>query len=179
MDLPVNVYDTPYMLADGIYPEWSVFAKTIEKPLGNKRKNYSKQQESSRKDVERCFGVLQARWRILDTPSRLWSAYKMDKVMHACIIMHNMIVEDEREPREMDRFSFLFDTRNQPGGVPRFTVSRPPPMGRSNTIERRIVQTSKLRDTRVHTRLQEDLVEHLWRVQGNIERHLLVDSIKK
>ncbi|KAE9088622.1 hypothetical protein PF002_g21316 [Phytophthora fragariae] len=26
-----------YTINDGIYPEWSVFAKTIEKPLGNKR----------------------------------------------------------------------------------------------------------------------------------------------
>ncbi|KAG3108936.1 hypothetical protein PI124_g14439 [Phytophthora idaei] len=94
-----NSYDTPYMLADGIYPEWSVFAKTSEKPIDNKRKNYSKHQEGCRKDVEWTFGVLQARWRILDTPCQLWSPVKMDKVMHACIIMHNMIVEDERDLR--------------------------------------------------------------------------------
>ncbi|ETP03402.1 hypothetical protein F441_19628 [Phytophthora nicotianae CJ01A1] len=156
-----NSYDTPYMLADGIYPEWSVFVKSIEKPIDKKRKNYSKHQEGCRKDVERTFGVIQARWRILDTPCELWSTAKMDKVMHACIIMHNMIVEDERHLRDSDRIDFLFDVRNQPGGLPEFTVSRPARASGHDTIEQLIVHTSKLRNARAHVRLRDDLIEHL------------------
>eukprot|EP00644_Phytophthora_capsici_P002357 jgi/Phyca11/105696/e_gw1.11.839.1 len=111
-----NTYDMPYFLADGIYPEWCVFVKSIEKPLGNKRKLFAKYQEANRKDVERCFGVLQARWRILDIPCRLLSPIKIEKVMKTCIILHNMIVEDERELQDGDTFNYLFEEQNQPDG---------------------------------------------------------------
>ncbi|XP_042968395.1 uncharacterized protein LOC122301247 [Carya illinoinensis] len=54
-----NDYTMGYYLADGIYPKWRTFVKTIPSPRGNKKKNFVKAQESARKDVERAFGVLQ------------------------------------------------------------------------------------------------------------------------
>ena len=48
-----------------------------------------------RKDVERCFGVLQARFAILQNPSRFWSMDVITNIMFACCIIHNMIIEDE------------------------------------------------------------------------------------
>ncbi|XP_047978831.1 uncharacterized protein LOC125220727 [Salvia hispanica] len=53
-------------------------------------------QESARKDVERAFGVLQSRWVIVKGPARFWYKEVIADVMYACIIMHNMIVEQER-----------------------------------------------------------------------------------
>jgi hypothetical protein len=53
-------YTMGYYLADGIYPNWSTFVKTIPRPLGAKRKYFARKQESTRKDVERAFGVLQS-----------------------------------------------------------------------------------------------------------------------
>ena len=38
-------YDTCYWLADGIYPEYPCFVKTISHPVGNKSKNFAKVQK--------------------------------------------------------------------------------------------------------------------------------------
>nr|XP_043635130.1 uncharacterized protein LOC122606231 [Erigeron canadensis] len=54
-------YKKAYYLADGIYPEWSMFVKSFSCPQDEKRKKFKKYQESARKDVERAFGVLRGR----------------------------------------------------------------------------------------------------------------------
>jgi hypothetical protein len=67
-----NWYSTCYYLADGIYPEWAAFMKTIPLPQLDKNKLFTKFQEGERKDVERAFGVLQSRFSIVRHPARLW-----------------------------------------------------------------------------------------------------------
>lgn len=47
-----------YYLADGIYPDWKVFVKTLSQPTSNKAKHFCQRQEGVRKCVERVFGVL-------------------------------------------------------------------------------------------------------------------------
>ena len=59
------VYEFPYYLADGIYPQWTTFVKIIQNPQTEKEAHFSTKQEGYRKDVERCFGILQARWSII------------------------------------------------------------------------------------------------------------------
>jgi hypothetical protein len=49
-------YSQYYLLVDGIYPQWSCFVQTIHSAQDEKRAHYSKMQESTRKDIERCFG---------------------------------------------------------------------------------------------------------------------------
>jgi len=88
-------YTMGYYLADEIYPNWSTFVKTIPRPLGAKRKYFPSKQESARKDVERAFGVLQSRFAIVRGPVRYWDEETLANIMKACIIMHNMIIEDE------------------------------------------------------------------------------------
>lgn len=61
-------YDRYYLLTDGIYPEWSCFVQSIHLPQDEKRIHFAERQEAVRKDVERCFGVLQARFAILQNP---------------------------------------------------------------------------------------------------------------
>ena len=75
---------------------WPVFIKSMEKSQGLKNQHFRKCQEACRKEVERAFGVLQARWRTINTPCRLWSSESMAIVMKSCIILHNTIVEDQR-----------------------------------------------------------------------------------
>ncbi|KAL5790551.1 hypothetical protein ACOSQ2_005439 [Xanthoceras sorbifolium] len=90
-------YNTGYYLADGIYPKWSTLVQTIHDPQGPKKRLFTMKQEACRKDVERAFGVLQSRFAIVKGPARFWNKHVLHDIMSSCIIMHNMIVEDERD----------------------------------------------------------------------------------
>ncbi|XP_015697120.1 uncharacterized protein LOC107305094 [Oryza brachyantha] len=94
-----------YYLADGIYPSWATIVKSIQMPQGNKRKYFAKAQEADRKDVEQAFGVLQSRFAIVRGSARFWDTKTLGQIMRACIIMNNMIVEDERD----DDFDLDYD----------------------------------------------------------------------
>lgn len=47
-----------YYLADGIYPNWAIFNKTITTGLPLKERAYVSVQEAMRKDIESAFGVI-------------------------------------------------------------------------------------------------------------------------
>ena len=99
VDYSINGHDYTmgYYLADGIYPSWATFVKTIPHPQGNKRKYFARAQEAVRKDVERAFGVLPSRFAIVRGPARFWDDITLGYIMKACVIMHNMIIKDEGE----------------------------------------------------------------------------------
>lgn len=67
-----NQYNTGYYLADKIYPEWTVFVKSISLPITEKDKLFAKHQEGKRKDIKRAFGVLRRRFSMLKQPARLY-----------------------------------------------------------------------------------------------------------
>eukprot|EP00267_Zea_mays_P051534 XP_020404495.1 protein ALP1-like [Zea mays] len=90
-----HAYNFRYYLADGIYPNWPTFVKAIRHPYEEKKVYFTQMQESCRKDIERAFGVLQARWAVLRGPAYGWDRNRLTEIITACIIMHNMIVEDE------------------------------------------------------------------------------------
>lgn len=50
-----------YWLVDDIYPRPPIFLQAIPNPVGKAESYFSKCQEEIRKDVERVFGVLQAK----------------------------------------------------------------------------------------------------------------------
>jgi hypothetical protein len=45
--------------------------------------------------VQQVFGVLQSRFAIVCGPVRYWDEETLANIMKACIIMHNIIIEDE------------------------------------------------------------------------------------
>jgi hypothetical protein len=91
-----QTYNMGYYLTDGIYPEWSASVKIVPHPTDMKKQYFTKVQESARKDIERAFGVLQARWGVIHGPAYGWDRQHLSDIMTGCIIMHNMIVEAER-----------------------------------------------------------------------------------
>jgi hypothetical protein len=64
--------------------------------MKKKTKRFARMQEATWKDVERGFSVIQAWWAIVYHPARTWSLKTMHEVMICCVIMHNMIADDER-----------------------------------------------------------------------------------
>ncbi|CAL2229044.1 unnamed protein product [Prunus armeniaca] len=89
-----TVYSSAYYLADGIYPRWTTFVKRIPNPQLEKEKSFAAFQEGYRKDVERCFGNVQARWEIIRGATRMFDEDVLRSIMMTCIILHNMIVAD-------------------------------------------------------------------------------------
>ena len=118
-----------------------------------------KGQEAKRKDEERA---LQARFNIVRRPARSWSMKILQKIMTTCVILHNMIVEDEGELAEE-----AIDLNVVPGA----SIALPPGVQKATNnnpcfddIRRR---NSAIRDHWVHTQLKNDLIEHIWERCGN------------
>ncbi|XP_012829152.1 PREDICTED: uncharacterized protein LOC105950347 [Erythranthe guttata] len=76
-----NNYHMSYYLADGIYPSWATFVKTISAPISLKANHFAQAQEAARKDVERAFGVLQARYNIVRGLARFWDEETLANIM--------------------------------------------------------------------------------------------------
>ncbi|XP_062186025.1 uncharacterized protein LOC133889569 [Phragmites australis] len=146
-------YTIGYYLADDIYPQWATFVKTIPQPLGNKRKYFAKAQEAVRKDVERAFGVLQSRFAIVRGPAQFWDKDTLRQIMIACVIMHNMIVEDERDEDEQMQYEYAGQLVRP---TPREVRNRTP------ELHDFLQAHNNIRNRETHSQLQEDLVEHLW-----------------
>ena len=89
-------YNIGYYLVNDIYIDFATYVKTISMPQEEKRKLFSQWQESTRKDVERAFGVFQSWFAIIHGPTCLWDAHTIKNIIYACIILHNMIIENER-----------------------------------------------------------------------------------
>jgi hypothetical protein len=92
-----NQYNQGYYLADGIYPEWAIFVKSISMPINDKDQEFANHQEGEREDIEQAFGVLRRRWCILKRPAHLHDKKQLENIIQACIILDNMIVEDEKK----------------------------------------------------------------------------------
>ncbi|XP_009120498.3 protein ALP1-like [Brassica rapa] len=150
-------YDLGYYLADGIYSKWATFIQSIRLPQGPKPCLFAKRQEFVRKDVERVFGVLQARFAVVRNPSNLWDKNKLGNIMRACIILHNMIVENEQD-------SYLRTSEFQQGedDDPSFVVRR------TTNIRTTLGRRADVRDTAGHLQLKEDLIEHIWDKYGHL-----------
>ena len=100
----------PYFLVDGIYPKWAIFAKPLSVPVNEKEARYTKCQEAVRKDIERCFGVLQARFHALRGERKEWRKSDIVLMGQACVILHNMIID-------MGKRGLLASERDESGRV--------------------------------------------------------------
>uniref|UniRef100_A0A0D3CY29 DDE Tnp4 domain-containing protein n=1 Tax=Brassica oleracea var. oleracea TaxID=109376 RepID=A0A0D3CY29_BRAOL len=150
-------YHLAYYLTDGIYPKCATFIQSIPIPQGPKAVLFAQRQEAARKDVERAFGVLQARFANVKNPVFSWDKVKIGKIMRACIILHNMIVENERDDyTQYDVLDFQQGEGNGSSHVD-LTYSTDIPTNIANQMGVR----TRIRDRQAHQQLKGDLVEHI------------------
>ncbi|CDF32582.1 unnamed protein product [Chondrus crispus] len=167
----------PYYLGDGIYPSWAIFMKTIKDNTAKKEEAFAKAKEAIRKDIERAFRVLVARFHILQNPSRLWKGSDVSNVMVACIILHNMIVESRRDNYQSgmaslqhfsealamfaagQSFTWEFESAT------RYLLGSELPTGMASIVSSRHSRITSKVD---HFSLKRDLIEHIWNAHGSV-----------
>ena len=101
-------FNQTWITVDGIYPRWSRFVRGIKKPVSDLQRKYTKWQESTRKDIERAFGVLKGTFQFVARPIQLHDLTDISNRMICCLILHNIIVCD----RVMGEVAVRYDPSN-------------------------------------------------------------------
>ncbi|XP_057786477.1 uncharacterized protein LOC131003925 [Salvia miltiorrhiza] len=148
-----------YYLCDGIYSKWSCFVKSPSTNPNEAR--FKKMQESIRNDVERAFGVFQACWGIIPSPTRGWYVEHLKDIMMCCITLHNMIVEDEGERATNWRDD---DAGHGVSSSDSTESAQATPV----CFEQYVQRDSLLRDMQIQAQLQNYLIEHVWAHFGSL-----------
>lgn len=138
--------------------------------------NYARKHEAVRKDIERLFGVLQKRFHILFHPCRQWSKEMMAIVVAACLVLHNMIVEDEYEDDLVDETDY--ERKQNRVEVACLSISQPLDGSRDPhdaddddaeplyDLHGFVEMVNRIRDEDNHLKLQRDLINHLWALKA-------------
>jgi hypothetical protein len=92
--IDVHEFTKLFVLVDGIYPNYSRFVKGMKEPITIKEKLFTAWQEACRKDIERAFGVLQAKFQVIARPIHLMKLQRIANKVATCMILHNMCVSD-------------------------------------------------------------------------------------
>jgi len=167
--------DWMHFLVNGICPEWAMFVKTI--PSSSQRndhdKRFARKQEAFRKDIERAFGTLAKKCHCLARPIRRWNESTIRNMLCACVILHNMTVEErvkelhgtaELTEEDHARCYETNDTRNN-NVDPNSIFARLPAVNMEATladvVNQRFARANNLHylvaDRELHVKLKKDL----------------------
>jgi hypothetical protein len=109
-DVGTEEFFKMFVLVDGIYPPLSRFVRGIAQPIGDKEDRFTCWQESTRKDIERAFGVLQHKFQFMARPIMLMDTLQIGQSVRTCLILHNMCMSD----RVMDSNVYVrYDLANE------------------------------------------------------------------
>ena len=119
--------------------------KPVQKLLGKKMFDFHNAQVAVRKDVERAFGILQAQFAIVRGPARFWDQKTLGRIMTACVILHNMIIENDRDQDIDHHYAFMERVVN--------------PHRHADRVSHFLQIHHEIRDADAHRQLKEDLTE--------------------
>ncbi|GKC39625.1 ALP1-like protein isoform X1 [Tanacetum coccineum] len=136
-------------LFDDLLEEKAPVAPFVVNGVGFEKGYFKKRQDSARKDVERAFGVLEGRWGIIQQPAGQYHVNNIRRIMYYCIIIHNMILEDQKMTITDWNKMYANPSRN----MQRTWVER---------CETHRRKAKELRDRETHISLQQNLMEHIW-----------------
>jgi hypothetical protein len=156
-------FNMMYLLVDGIYPPWSLLVPAIGQGTNPAYNCLTRMQEAARKDVERAFGVLQKKFRILVNPVNLWDVESITDMVLTCIILHNMDVEEslglEKTVDERD-----FDEGDEPnlGPAPAIPGNTDAKQRNDRSLIAFTNRTRQLRSADKHAELKLALAQHVY-----------------
>ncbi|KAL7610176.1 uncharacterized protein LOC128132901 [Lactuca sativa] len=145
----LDIFDDKELLKLAIGRQCMEQVQTIHKPTSPKK--FATQQKACQKDVERAFGVLQSRFAIVQG-----STCFCKKVSTTCIILHNMIINDEHDldtPIEIAR------------EVPPIEVELT--TDEDSQFQQFLARYKNIKDKEAHFSLRNALVDHLWEIYSN------------
>ncbi|KAM2445384.1 hypothetical protein ACFX1W_013351 [Malus domestica] len=127
-----------------------------------------KRQKSYRKDVERTFGT---RWAIVRGPAQFWQTKDLHSIIMTCIILHNMIVEDEYSKIEEDSDEDVDDDQpTHARAIVRDVEYLAPTTYETQqdrvTLSEYMRPLNRIQAPQGHDTLCKDLVEHVWHREG-------------
>jgi hypothetical protein len=105
---------------------------------------------SVKKDVECAFGLLKKWFNILAIPGRSYSQRTLDLIIRACIILHNMIIDDERDGDYDENYHIVTSIVAPP-------VTYEAPTSLTIILQRESYLTSEL----IFSTLQSKLIKHV------------------
>jgi len=100
--------------------------------------------------------VLHARFAIVRGPTRSFDHKMLRNIMIVCIILHNMIVEDERH-LYLGADDFVYDQIEE-------SLYEPVPHTTNQQLTDFIKCYHCIRDKGTYSQLQSNLIEHLWQI---------------
>jgi hypothetical protein len=151
-----NEYNMGYYLADGMYPPWATLVSGYSSPQSNKQKRFAEEQSKWRKDVERSFGKMQAKYAITKGPARLWSQEDLKYIIDCVVILNNMGIIYEQGMEELR----IEDYEN--ATCANLDTNRDVP-----TVQELIQRHLEIQSRPSNEQLKNDLIEHVWNMHGS------------
>ena len=168
-----------YYLCDGGYHKWNCMMNPMKHTSSRHERLWSEWVESTRKDVECCFGILKGRFRFLRQGILLQTQAKIDTAFFTCCILHNMILAaDGLDKRWEDNVEW--DVLNpQPGNSDEgFDEVETPNQSISNQ-ERRILERVAQYESAIEIEHEGNEVDEEVDVDFEGKRMKLINHFKK
>ena len=89
--------NAPYLICDNGYHRWLQLMCPSKTTSNAALALWSRQLESVRKDVERCFGVMKKRFRVLKLPILLRDVTEINDVFKTCAVLHNVLLTHDSQ----------------------------------------------------------------------------------